>query len=128
VSWLAALPHQIPFRAASTGRRIDDRTIEGEYLCTANDPGQTALMLGEAMAQLAGGLAFHAAPGRHGFLSGIDRFELDRGVDAGDVVRIVVRLEAELGGLFRFAATGTLDGVEVARGRFYLADPHHANA
>jgi 3-hydroxymyristoyl/3-hydroxydecanoyl-(acyl carrier protein) dehydratase len=123
VSWLAALPHQIPFRAASTGRRIDDKTIEGEYLCAAGDP---ELFLAEAMAQLAGGLVFD--PAMHGFLSGIDRFELDRRIDAGDVVRIAVHLDAELGGLFRFTATGAIDGVEVARGRFYLAGPSHANS
>lgn len=115
MTWLAALPHQIPFRAASTGTRIDDRTIEGTYLCADGDP---ALFLAEAMAQLAGGLVFD--PARHGFLSGIDDFELGA-VAPGDVVRIVVRLDAQLGALFRFSATGAVDGVEVARGRFYLA-------
>jgi hypothetical protein len=123
VTWLAALPHQIPFRAASTGRRIDDRTIEGDYLCAADDP---ALFVAEAMAQLAGGLVFD--PARHGFLSGIDGFVLDRAIDVGDVVRIVVRLDAQLGGLFRFTATGSIDGVDVARGRFTLAAPSHENA
>ncbi len=120
MTWLSSLPHQIPFRAASTGRRIDAKTIEGEYLCAAEDP---ELFIAEAMAQLAGGLVFDAAT--PGFLSGIDRFELDRAVVAGDVVRIVVHLDAELGALFRFTATGAIDGVEVARGRFYLAAPSH---
>ncbi|HEV2718566.1 MAG TPA: hypothetical protein VG323_00995 [Thermoanaerobaculia bacterium] len=120
MSWLASLPHQIPFRAASTGRRIDDRTIEGDYLCAAEDP---RLFVAEAMAQLAGGLVFD--PAQHGFLSGIDGFELGA-VMPGDVVRIVVRLDASLGDLFRFTATGAVDGVEVARGRFYLAA--HENA
>jgi len=123
VSWLAALPHQIPFRAASTGRRIDDTTIEGDYLCASDDPG---LFLAEAMAQLAGGLVFDAA--QHGFLSGIDRFVLDRAPAVGEIVHIAVHLDAELGGLFRFTATGAIDGVEVARGRFYLAGPNHENA
>ena len=123
MSWLAALPHQIPFRAASTGTRIDDKTIEGDYLCAAGDP---ELFVAEAMAQLAGGLVFD--PAQHGFLSGIDRFVQDRAPAVGDIVRIVVRLDAELGGLFRFSATGTIDGVEVARGRFYLAGPSHENA
>jgi len=121
VSWLAALPHQIPFRAASTGRRIDEKTIEGDYLCAADDP---RLFVAEAMAQLAGGLVFDAA--QHGFLSGIDDFVLDRALDAGEVVHIVVRLDASLGALFRFSASGAVDGVEVARGRFYLAA--HENA
>ena len=33
-------------------------------------------------------------------------------------------LEAEFGGTFRFAGRGAIDGVEVLRGRFYLADAH----
>lgn len=121
MEWLASLPHQIPFRAASTGRRIDEKTIEGDYLCAADDP---ALFLAEAMAQLAGGLVFDAA--QHGFLSGIDDFALGRAPHAGEIVHIVVRLDANLGALFRFSATGAVDGVEVARGRFTLAA--HANA
>jgi len=120
MGWLAALPHQIPFRAASTGTRIDERTIEGDYLCAAEDP---ALFLAEAMAQLAGGLVFDAA--QHGFLSGIDDFALGA-VVPGDVVRIIVHLDAQLGGVFRFSSVGSIDGLEVAHGRFYLAA--HENA
>ena len=121
MSWLSSLPHQIPFRAASTGRRIDEKTIEGDYLCAADDP---ALFVAEAMAQLAGGLVFDAA--QHGFLSGIDDFAVERAPHVGEIVHIVVRLDASLGALFRFSATGAVDGVEVARGRFTLAA--HANA
>ena len=122
MSWLASLPHQIPFRAASTGRRVDEKTIEGDYLCA---DGDLQLFVAEAMAQLAGGLVFD--PAQHGYLSGIDDFEV-RTVGVGDVVRIVVTLDAELGGLFRFTARGSVDGVEVARGRFTLASPSHENA
>jgi len=78
---------------------------------------QTMLM--EAMAQLAGGLVF--AEKQQGFLSAIDACEIDRAVEAGDVVRITVRLEAALGELFRFRASAAIDGVEVGRGRFVLA-------
>ena len=123
MTWLAALPHQIPFRAASTGRRIDEKNIEGTYLCAADDP---ALFLAEAMAQLAGGLVFDAA--QHGWLSGIDAFVLDRAPAVGDVVHIAVRLDAQLGGLFRFTARGTIDGVDIARGRFTLAAPDHESS
>lgn len=122
MTWLASLPHQIPFRAASTGTRIDERSIEGDYLCAADDP---ALFLAEAMAQLAGGLVFD--PAQHGFLSGIDDFELGA-VMPGDVVHIVVHLDAQLGGLYRFTARGSVDGVEIARGRFTLAASAHENA
>lgn len=120
-NWLSSLPHQIPFRAASTGTRLDEKNIEGDYLCADDDP---QLFVAEAMAQLAGGLVFDAA--QHGFLSGIDDLVLDRAPVVGDVVHIAVRLDAELGGLFRFTARGSIDGVEVVRGRFYLAV--HENA
>ena len=122
MNWLESLPHQIPFRAASTGRRIDERTIEGTFLCTANDLLSTPLMVAEAMAQLAGGLAFHETRG-HGFLTGIERCEIDRAVAPGDLVNIVVTMQASFGGIFRFEATATIDGLQFARGRFYLASP-----
>ena len=123
MNWLSSLPHQIPFRAASAVTRIDEKTIEGTFLCTANDTLPNELMLVEAMAQFAGGLAFHEEKG-HGYISGIDRCEVDRAIVPGDVVQIRVQLEGAFGGLFRFAATGSIDGVEVARGRFYLASPN----
>jgi len=122
VSWLASLPHQIPFRAASAATRIDDKTIEGCYVCTADDLMPPNVMAVEAMAQLGGGLAF-ANSRSHAFLSGIDRCEIDRAIEAGDVIRFVVTLDADFGGTFRFTGSGAIDGVEVIRGRFYLASP-----
>ena len=119
MDWLASLPHQIPFRAASSGRRIDAKTIEGTFVCTVDDIVPVQVMVAEAMAQLAGGLVFES--GRPGFLTGIDRCEIDRAIEPGDVLRLTVRLEAEFGGVYRFGGTGTLDGLECARGRFYLA-------
>lgn len=93
--------------------------IEGEFLWTANDLMPPEAMLVEAMAQFAGGLAF---AGR-GMLTGVDRCELRRAVNPGDRVTIQVTLEAEFGGTYRFAATAAADGVEIGRGRFYLASP-----
>jgi 3-hydroxymyristoyl/3-hydroxydecanoyl-(acyl carrier protein) dehydratase len=122
VSWLASLPHQIPFRAASAATRIDKKTIEGVYVCTADDVMPSSVMAVEAMAQLGGGLAF-ANSRSHAFLSGIDRCEIDRVIEAGDVIRFVVTLDADFGGTFRFTGSGAIDGVEVIRGRFYLASP-----
>lgn len=127
MSWLRDLPHQIPFRAASVVRRIDEKTIEGDFLVTANDellPGPESLdiMLVEAMAQFAGGVAFKDRHG-HGFLSGVDHFSTDRPLFPGDVVRIVATLDAEFGALYRFSATAQLAGLEFARARFYLAAP-----
>jgi hypothetical protein len=118
MSWLASLPHQIPFRAASAATRIDERTIEGLYVCTADDALPREVMAVEAMAQLAGGLVFRA----QGFFTGIDRCELVRAIEVGDVVTMRVALEAEFGGTFRFSGVGRIDGVEVLRGRFYLAN------
>jgi 3-hydroxymyristoyl/3-hydroxydecanoyl-(acyl carrier protein) dehydratase len=118
VSWLAELPHQIPFRAASTGRRIDDKTIEGTFLCTANETLPPEVMLVEAMAQLAGGLVFREG---HGLLSGVDGCEVTRAVEPGDVVQLRVTLEAGFGGTYRFSGTASIGGLQFARGRFYLA-------
>jgi 3-hydroxymyristoyl/3-hydroxydecanoyl-(acyl carrier protein) dehydratase len=120
--WLKTLPHQIPFRAASAVTKADAQSIEGVYLCTANDTLPAELMLVEAMAQFAGGLAFHEARG-HGFFSGVDRCEITRAIEPGDAVAIRVVLEVAFGGTFRFSGTGHVDGVEVAKARFYLASP-----
>ena len=120
MSWLASLPHQIPFRAASAATRLDEKTIEGVYVCTVDDEMPSSLMAVEAMAQLGGGLAF-ANSLSHAFLSGIDRCEVDRAIEAGDVIRFKVTLDVNFGGTFRFSGSGAIDGVEVIRGRFYLA-------
>jgi 3-hydroxymyristoyl/3-hydroxydecanoyl-(acyl carrier protein) dehydratase len=117
MSWLANLPHQIPFRAASAVRRIDEKTIEGVYVCTVNDVLPTGVMAVEAMAQFAGGLVLE----EQGFLTGIDRCELLREIVPGDVLVCTVELEAEFGGTFRFSGTGRVEGVDAVRGRFYLA-------
>lgn len=117
MSWLANLPHQIPFRAASAARKIDDKTIEGEYLVTANDVLPIGLMAVEAMAQCAGGLVFE----EQGFFTGIDRCEVLHQFEAGDVMHCTVTLEAEFGGTFRFRGIGRVGGVEAVRGRFYLS-------
>ena len=117
MTWLSNLPHQIPFRAASAARRINDKTIEGTYLVTANDTLPIAVMAVEAMAQFAGGLVFE----EQGFFSGIDRCELVRQLEVGDVLVCTVTLEADFGGTFRFSGIGRVDGVEAVRGRFYLS-------
>jgi 3-hydroxymyristoyl/3-hydroxydecanoyl-(acyl carrier protein) dehydratase len=122
MSWLANLPHQIPFRAASDARRIDDKTIEGEFVCTANDPLALEIMVVEAMAQVAGGIAFEGKA-THAYLTGIDRCTVTRPIIAGDVVRIRVALDAAFGAIYRFSGTGSVDGLECVSGRFYLAEP-----
>ena len=130
-SWLRELPHQIPFRAASAVLRSDEQTLEGSFLCTADDPLGTGawpmdIMLLEAMAQFAGGLAFNESKG-HGYLSAIDGCTIDRLIEPGETVHITVTLEASFGGMFRFRGAGTVDGAEVIRGKFYLAAPPEAS-
>jgi 3-hydroxyacyl-[acyl-carrier-protein] dehydratase len=117
MNWLQNLPHQIPFRAATAVHRIDEKTIEGVYLCTANDVLPTGVMIVEAMAQFAGGLVFT----EQGFFSGIDRCSVTRIPEPGDAVICTVTLEADFGGIFRFSGIGRIDGVEVVSGRFYLS-------
>lgn len=121
MSWLSSLPHQIPFRAASAVLGRDETSIEGVFLWTANETMPAEVMLVEAMAQFAGGLVFEA--GRQGFISGIDSCEILQPVTAGDRIVVRVALEAGFGTMFRFRGTAAVDGVEVARGRFYLAAP-----
>jgi 3-hydroxymyristoyl/3-hydroxydecanoyl-(acyl carrier protein) dehydratase len=116
-TWLSNLPHQIPFRAASAVRRLDEQTIEGVYLCTANDVLPTAVMAVEAMAQFAGGLVLK----EQGFLTGVDRCEVLRAPEPGDELLCTVTLEVEFGGMFRFSGIGRIGGVEAVRGRFYLS-------
>jgi hypothetical protein len=125
VSWLGSLPHQIPFRAASSAQQSGDDTIVGAFLCTANDSLPLQAMVVEAMAQLAGGLVLR----EQGFLTGIDRCEIDRYPLPGEVVEFSVTLEAGFGGTWRFSGTGRIGGVEVIRGRFYLASsqPHESS-
>jgi 3-hydroxymyristoyl/3-hydroxydecanoyl-(acyl carrier protein) dehydratase len=124
VSWLGSLPHQIPFRAASAVRRIDGATIEGIYVCTANDVLPSGVMAVEAMAQFAGGLVLED----QGFLTGIDRCEVLREIVPGDLMVCMVTLEAEFGGTFRFSGTGQIDGADAVRGRFYLSSGQKAEA
>ncbi len=119
MTWLSSLPHQIPFRAASSLVRKDEKSIEGKFLWTADDFMPPELMLVEAMAQFAGGLVFEA----QGFLTGIDSCEVVRAIEPGDVVVCRVALDANFGQTFRFSGTASVGGVEVARGRFYLASP-----
>jgi len=121
MSWLTSLPHQFPFRAASAVVSQDERSITGTFVWTANETLPPELMLVEAMAQFAGGLAFRTQG--QGFLTGIDRCEVTRAIEPGDSVSVLVTLEAGFGGIFKFSGTASIDGVEVARGRFYLAAP-----
>ena len=96
--------------------------MEGEFLCTANDALPVDLMVVEAMAQIAGGIAFEGKS-THAFLTGIDRCEVTRPIAAGEIVRIRVTLDVAFGSMYRFSGSGSVEGLECVRGRFYLAEP-----
>ena len=46
---------------------------------------------------------------------------LDRAIEPGDIITFTVTLDAEFGGTYRFTGTGSIDGLQCCRGRFYLA-------
>jgi 3-hydroxymyristoyl/3-hydroxydecanoyl-(acyl carrier protein) dehydratase len=125
--WLRSLPHQIPFRAASSAQQVDSKTIEGTFLITANDAlNEGALssqtLIFEAMAQIGGTISFQNDP-RPGFLSAIDRATLAAPLAVGDRIVLRVTLDADFGGVFRFSGSARRDGEELASARFYLATP-----
>jgi 3-hydroxyacyl-[acyl-carrier-protein] dehydratase len=125
VSWLASIPHAIPFRAASRFERIDAKSVRGSFFFSPSDPlwegsASSPLMIIEAMAQIGGGLVFGPG-GKPAFLSAIDRAVFSSEASAGDEVALLVTLDAEFGGVFRFSGVATVGEAEVARARFYLA-------
>ncbi|MDX1582553.1 MAG: hypothetical protein R3338_03045 [Thermoanaerobaculia bacterium] len=122
--WLRFLPHQIPFRSASSSILVDERTARGTRLASGGDALQASppeLMLIEAMAQIAGMVAFRSS-GVAGSLAGIDQFSIERLPEEGDRVEIEAKLVAELGSLFRFEGRAWVDGNLLATGRFYLSE------
>jgi 3-hydroxymyristoyl/3-hydroxydecanoyl-(acyl carrier protein) dehydratase len=131
--WLRHLPHQIPFRAVSAARRLSDQEIEGTLLVSGGDAlaeggGMPQVMLFEAMAQIGGALVFQNS--RPAMLSAIDSARIDTPFSTGDLIRLLVRLEVQFGGIYRFSGTAVRDGVEIGRARFYLAeepDSQHAS-
>lgn len=124
--WVESLPHEIPFRAASDARRIDDSTIEGVFLCTVADALTGSLpletMLLEAMAQIAGTLAFQGSS-EPGFLSAIDEARIEQPLDAGDRLVLTITMDAVFGGVSRFRGVATRDGLQCASAKFYLSKP-----
>jgi hypothetical protein len=124
-SFLASLPHQLPFRAASSSELTGDQQATGRYFVTAGDAlaeGEaiSTFMLFEAMAQIGGSIAFRESH-EPAFLSAIEGAELDSPLIVGDEIVIEVTLDATFGAVHRFSAKGRRDGVEIARARFYLS-------
>jgi hypothetical protein len=121
---LEALPHRIPFRVASTVEIIDERRARGSRLLSGGDALQQApqeLMIIEAMAQIAGALAFSESGGRAS-LAGIESFTIDELPQAGDELSLEAELVISFGRVHRFAGEAFLRGRSIARGRFYLSD------
>ncbi|MDQ6891556.1 MAG: hypothetical protein M3167_02630 [Acidobacteriota bacterium] len=106
------LPHAYPFRfvdTVATERNAD--FSQGSVTIRVTSGGRAAmgerwmspLLLAEAIAQAAllleGG---DAGLGRRGFLVGIEGLELFRSPEAGETLRIDVRLTARFGAMVRF--------------------------
>lgn len=128
---LTLLPHQIPFRAISAVVRVDDRTAEGSFLCSANDALTAAAVLDsmvyEAMAQVAGSIVFDASSSSPALLSGIRNASIDAPFEPGDAVTIRATLEGDFEGVWGFRASAIRNGLECARARLYLASPQKSS-
>lgn len=124
MSWLEAIPHQIPFRAASGFERLDDKSARGIFFVTAADALTMGLplemMLVEAMAQVGGGVVFGEG-GEPAFLSAIDDVVIHERVAVGDRLVLHVNCDTAFGRIFRFSGRALRGEEEVARARFYLA-------
>ncbi len=120
------LPHSYPFRFVDTvlapaGADFGQGSISARL--TANGRAAmgggsiSATLLAEMLAQAAlllqGG---DAAVGRRGFLAGIDGFEVVRLPQAGESLRVDVRLTARFGSVIRFEGEVRSGFDTVARG------------
>ena len=76
----------------------------------------------EAMAQLAGSLAFGES-GSPGFLSAIDESRFEGALILGDRIDLSVSLDAAFGRIYRFRGLATRGGLQFATAKFYLAAP-----
>ena len=124
---LGGLPHQIPFRALTSIREIGERSARGAYRPSACDAlagpvAMPAVMLIEAMAQLAGAVVFGDG-GPAAWLTSIDDATIDRAPEPGDDIELEVEVEAALGAMYRFRGRALQNGAETARARFVLALP-----
>ncbi len=122
-SFLASLPHQIPFRAASGAAMVDDQHARGIFLCSGGDalgPLTIEVMIVEALAQVGGLLAFRqsAAPG---MLVALDEVRIHQRPSPGDRLDLEVNLDASFAGIHRLRGTATLGENVVAEARFHLA-------
>jgi len=120
------LPHAYPFRFVDTvlertggesfGGTVSTRLTANAWAAMGARWGSAAL-LAEALAQAAlllqGG---DVESGRKGFLAGIDGFEVSRLPEAGESLRVVVRLAARFGPVIKFEGEVKSGAEIVARG------------
>ena len=120
------LPHVYPFRFVDTVDERNGGDLFGGSVSarlTANARGAmgpewgSPLLLAEALAQAAlllqGG---DVDAGRKGFLAGIDGFEVLRRPQAGETLKVVVRLAARFGAVLKFEGEVHAGAETVARG------------
>jgi 3-hydroxyacyl-[acyl-carrier-protein] dehydratase len=130
-----ALPHAYPFRfvdsvlenvpLAAVGGAVGAAEWKGKVRtslsangrATAHGAWGSPMLYAEAIAQAAllleGG---DAERGRHGFLAGIDDFQMSRPAEAGETLDISVRIAARFGGIVKFDGEVRSNDEIVARG------------
>jgi 3-hydroxymyristoyl/3-hydroxydecanoyl-(acyl carrier protein) dehydratase len=130
-----ALPHAYPFRfvasilenvpKAAVGGTPGEAEWKGKVTtslsangwATADGAWGSPMLYAEAIAQAAllleGG---EGEQGRHGFLAGIDDFQILRPAEAGETLDISVRLAAHFGGIVKFDGEVRSNDELLARG------------
>ncbi len=131
------LPHRYPFL-------LVDRVLEcapGEYVralknVTFNEPFfpghfphrpiMPGVLIVEALAQVSGILAFTTAKvtaytDAHFYFVGIDKARFRKPVEPGDQLILVVNLERNFKGIYRFATRAEVGGEEVANAQIMIA-------
>ncbi len=126
------LPHSYPFRFVDTvlapagadfqqGSVSVRLTANGRAAMGGGSISATLLaeMLAQAALLLQGG---DAAVGRRGFLAGIDGFEVSRLPEAGESLKVDVRLIARFGSVIKFEGEVRSGSETVARGAILVRE------
>lgn len=127
---LAALPHEIPFRALTSIDTVEGDSASGTFLgsaCDALAEGAPLppVLLVEAMAQLGGSIVFRSGQGA-AFLSALSGVTLEAAIHTGERYELRVRLEASLGTVHRFRGTASCAGAPAAEATFTLSSSGEA--
>lgn len=123
------LPHAAPFllldRVVEIGERrgVFVKLVTATDPCLASDGTLPAAFLLEALAQAGGALINANQEGTAGYLAGIDDFQTQRPVRAGDTLTIEVEIVRRAGGATLLRGRALVDGEPCGEGRITLALP-----